>query len=98
MEALKIALMLLACGACSPGKAPDPPRVVQAITSHPPAGVWTCPGWPAEDELPLPTTAEDVIQWHRVQRARDQIAFDACKNDLVRLRDWARANGFGGGR
>lgn len=95
MEYLKIALMLLVCSACTP---PPTPQHVDPVLLPPPAGVWTCPGWPQEDELALPTTAEDVIQWHRVQRARDQLAFDACKADLLRMRDWARALGFGRGR
>lgn len=95
MEALRTVLLLLLCTGC----APEPQtRVVPAFTLPPPAGVWRCPAWPQEDELSLPTTTEDVIQWHRIQRARDQVAFDACKTDLIRMRDWARALGFGRGR
>lgn len=94
MELLRTVLLLALCGACAPPR----PAPTVPVVMPPPAGVWRCPAWPVEDELPLPTTAEDVIQWHRVQRARDQMAFDACKNDLVRMRDWAQALGFGRGR
>lgn len=94
MEALKLALMLLACSACTPQPIIQPERIILP----PPASVWACSTWPQEDELLLPAPAEDVIRWHRVQRARDQMAFDSCKGDLILLRQWARGLGFGRGR
>lgn len=94
MEALKLALMLLACGACAERPVPPPERVILP----PPSSVWACSTWPQEDDLQLPAPAEDVIRWHRIQRERDHMAFDSCKGDLILLREWARSLGFGRGR
>lgn len=90
MSAMLAAIMVLICG-CAARTMPvaEAPQVLE-----PPHGVWSCPRWPIEDPLALPAQPEDVIRWKQVEDARKRLAFDACKQDISRWRDWARTQGY----
>lgn len=92
MSAMFAAIMFLICG-CASHSAPPVVEAPQRV--DPPRGVWSCPRWPADDPLSLPAQPEDVVQWKQVQDARKKLAFDSCKQDIVRWRDWARSQGYG---
>ncbi|HXO70494.1 MAG TPA: hypothetical protein VN838_16140 [Bradyrhizobium sp.] len=93
MEFLRALLFTLACGACTPAEVIEKP--VMAPVDGPPPGAMSCARWPEEDDLSLPAAAEDVIRWHRAQRAKDELAFRDCKNAVALNRTWAQARGYG---